>query len=410
MRRPEFWILAFFLFVAFARDFLANGLPLYCRVEGHSFYPGLRIIVGQQDRSFAHPVLDSVSRENLWRSYPFEAAVFAPVPFFAGQHPGRAVQPLQKPGAVAQEGAYQWRHWLGTNVDGHDVAAGMVSGARIALFVGGVVVVISLILGLLLGGMAGLWGDTGLKFPRAFLFAAVAGGLCIWFWCVTRYAWMSPAHAADRDFLPRFASALLIAVFFGGIGQFLRRWSWWNRSVVFPADMVIMRLAEICRSIPVLIFLIAASATLPALGSSIWMITAFIGLLSWPGIALLIRGELLRIRALDYIAALRGLGFSEARILLRHALPNALPPLLVQLPLAIKNAMLLEASISFLGQGIETFTGKSWGNLLLSARGTPYAWWVWVPPGLALLLIVIALNRYADRYQRMQSSLIRSAA
>lgn len=180
----------------------------------------------------------------------------------------------------------------------------------------------------------------------------------------------------------------------------MRRWSWARHPVRIPADMMVMRLAEIFRAIPRLIFVIALATAIPGLNGSVWRLVALIGILSWPGVAVFIRAELLRIRALDYIAAARGLGASEVRVLLRHALPNALPPLLVQLPFLMKSAMLLEASLSFLGYGDESLAGKSWGNLLMNAREAPVAWWISLPPGSALIAVVVALNLWGERYHQ----------
>jgi peptide/nickel transport system permease protein len=100
---------------------------------------------------------------------------------------------------------------------------------------------------------------------------------------------------------------------------------------------------------------------------------------------------LLRIRGLDYIEAANALGFSEFRILFRHALPNALSPVLIALAFGIASAILTESLLSFLGIGVpaELIT---WGSMLSMARETPGAWWVALFPGFAIFITVTVYN------------------
>ena len=134
-----------------------------------------------------------------------------------------------------------------------------------------------------------------------------------------------------------------------------------------------------------------------------WVMIALIGVISWTGTARFIRADLLRVRELDYVTAARGLGFSEARILLRHALPNALRSTMIVFAFGVASAVILEASLSFLGFGGYTFN-TSWGTLLNSARAYPTAWWVALPPGLAICITVLALNAIGDRLSARKES------
>jgi len=109
-----------------------------------------------------------------------------------------------------------------------------------------------------------------------------------------------------------------------------------------------------------------------------------------------VRADLLRVRELDFVTAARGLGLPETRILLRHALPNALRSTLIAFAFGVAGAVLLEAALSFLGFGGDEFRGKSWGSLLNSARSYPTDWWVALPPGLAICVTVLALNAIGE--------------
>jgi peptide/nickel transport system permease protein len=121
-----------------------------------------------------------------------------------------------------------------------------------------------------------------------------------------------------------------------------------------------------------------------------------IGLLSWTGIAQFVRAELLRIRRQEYIEAAQALGFSDRRILFRHALPNALTPVLITVAFGIAGAVLLESFLSFLGIGLAA-ESVTWGTMLNLARYQFNAWWLAVFPGLAIFFTVTLFNLIGER-------------
>jgi peptide/nickel transport system permease protein len=161
-----------------------------------------------------------------------------------------------------------------------------------------------------------------------------------------------------------------------------------GRQVSIPVDMVISRLIEIKLSIPTLFLIISIIAIAKP---SVFLVMVIIGFTTWTGIARFIRGELLRIRRLEYIEAAKALGFSEARILFRHAIPNALSPVLIAVAFGIASAILIEATLSFLGIGVPPET-MTWGSLLSSARSHPSAWWLAIVPGFAIFITVTIYN------------------
>ena len=122
-----------------------------------------------------------------------------------------------------------------------------------------------------------------------------------------------------------------------------------------------------------------------------------IGLLAWPSIARFIRAELLRIRQLEYIEAARAIGLSEWRILARHAIPNALPPVLITIAFGTASAILLEATLSFLGIGVD-INAITWGSMLRVSKVT--AWWMFIFPGLAIFATVTLFNLLGDQLSR----------
>jgi peptide/nickel transport system permease protein len=158
-------------------------------------------------------------------------------------------------------------------------------------------------------------------------------------------------------------------------------------------DSVIGRLTDAMLAIPFLILAIALAAFLgPSLGNA--MIA--IGVSATPIFVRLARGQVLSARAEDWVEAARAVGNPRARILLRHILPNILPPVLVQSTLAIATAIIAEASLSFLGLGQQP-PAPSWGSMLNTAqRFLTQAPWLAVFPGLAIFVTVLAFNLLGD--------------
>jgi len=154
-------------------------------------------------------------------------------------------------------------------------------------------------------------------------------------------------------------------------------------------DTLLMRVVDIMLCFPAF-FLILAVITF--LRPSIWYIMIVIGLTGWMGVARLVRAETLSIREMDYIMAARCIGCSDARIIFRHILPNAMSPVLVSATLGIAGAILTESALSFLGIGVQPPT-PSWGNILTSGKDyIEFAWWLSLFPGVAILITVLSYN------------------
>ncbi|MFO8060798.1 MAG: ABC transporter permease [Bacillota bacterium] len=162
-----------------------------------------------------------------------------------------------------------------------------------------------------------------------------------------------------------------------------------------PVDSVIMRFTDTVICFPVL-FLVLIVATM--VGPSIYNIMLVIGLIYWTRTCRLVRAEFLRLREMEFTEASRALGAGSLRTIFRHLLPNAISPVTVSATLLIAQAILIEASLSFLGAGVQQPVA-SWGNMLNEATSyTVLATrpWLWVPPGLAIMLTVLAVNFIGD--------------
>jgi peptide/nickel transport system permease protein len=128
---------------------------------------------------------------------------------------------------------------------------------------------------------------------------------------------------------------------------------------------------------------------------SVWLVMILIGLTSWPSLARLTRGELLRVRQMEFVSAAQALGFQNRRIIFRHVLPNSLAPVLISTAFGIASAILTEAGLSFLGFGVPP-TEVTWGSVLSDARNDIHAWWLAVFPGFAIFLAVVSYNLVGD--------------
>ena len=179
--------------------------------------------------------------------------------------------------------------------------------------------------------------------------------------------------------------ALTLGVVFGLVAGFYGRW----------VDELVMRLADVTLAFPTLLLLIAMVA---ALNPSLGVVLLTIGLVGWAGMARLVRGQVLVVRQLDYVQAVRALGARDTRIIARHVLPNVVAPVVIAATLGVAGAIMAEAALSFLGLGVQPPT-PSWGGMIADGRDLNLlrnAPWTSVFPGLAIGAAVLGFNLLGD--------------
>jgi len=192
-------------------------------------------------------------------------------------------------------------------------------------------------------------------------------------------------HGAKVSLLVGFLAvgvALLIGVALGALAGFAGGWV--DAALVSP-------LVEVMMCFPGFFFILTVVAVMDVRFLNVWTVMLIIGLTSWPGMARFARAEFLRLRGAEFVVAARSIGASPVSVAVRHVLPNALAPLLVNAAFGIAYAVLMEASLSFLGVGVQP-PEPSWGNILNQVTKYWDEWWLGVFPGAAVFCAVLSYN------------------
>ncbi len=378
-------VLYVLLFIAVFANFLANDKPLYAVVAGETQFPvfrdlGMSLGVVEKDGNFLR---------TQWKSLEYESVIYPPIPYSSTGIDFKNAR-YKSPFDEQNVPSFRFRHHLGTDRLGRDVTAGMIYGTRTALLVGILAMSVAGFIGIFFGVLSGWYGDDRFKTTRARVLMNILAILPAWFYA---FSVRSFAIAETENPLWEIGLSLLIliAVFalFNLLARALEKINVFKKSVTVPVDLLVMRFIEVMNSIPALLLLLAATAVLTK--QSIITTMLIIGLIAWTSIARFTRAELLRIRNLEYIESARALGLSDLKIIWRHALPNALTPILITLAFGIAGAVLLESTLSFLGLGAGA-DEMTWGQILKNARDYFSAWWLAVFPGTAIFITVTAFN------------------
>jgi peptide/nickel transport system permease protein len=159
------------------------------------------------------------------------------------------------------------------------------------------------------------------------------------------------------------------------------------------ADTIIMRVLDVQLAFP---FVLLALAIVAVLGPNLRNVIIVLGVAGWMVYARVVRGQVLSIKEKDFVEAARCLGVKDTRIILRHILPNTLASVIVVATFAVATNILLEASLTFLGVGVQARI-PTWGSMLSDGRAyVATAWWLTTFPGLAMMLTLLSINMIGD--------------
>ena len=184
----------------------------------------------------------------------------------------------------------------------------------------------------------------------------------------------------------------IIGIILGGIAGYFGKW----------VDNLIMRIVDIFYCIPSMPIIIILGATMDNLqvdaSLRMFYLMLILGFLGWPGVARLVRGQILSLREQEFMTATEACGISVSRRIFRHLIPNVIPQLIVTCTMGLGSVIITEATLSFLGLGVK-FPFASWGNIISDVNNsfvmTTY-WFVWIPAGICLLIAVLGFNFVGD--------------
>jgi len=271
---------------------------------------------------------------------------------------------------------------LGTDELGRDVFARMLQGAWVSLSVGFVAVGIAVFIGILLGGLAGYYGQNPVRVGEVLIAVLVI-------WLALGWGKLSALILVVLALAAIAIAAVLVVQRDSDSRGLLHVFSAHFLSV----DMVITGLIDIMLCFPSFFLILTVVALLPA---SIYNIMIVIGITSWMGAARFVRAEFLSLREQDFVDAARALGVPDWRIIFRHMVPNAIAPVLVSATIGIAGAILTEAGLSFLGFGVPP-PDATWGNILSDGKNYLFdAPWLTFVPGIAILVVVLSFNLFGE--------------
>jgi peptide/nickel transport system permease protein len=350
-------------------------------------------------------------------------AVFAPWiaphdPIAQPRGAGLRAQYFQAPSAT---------HWLGTDDLGRDVLSRLIYGSRVSLLVGFLAAFSSVLVGTIMGAVAGFYSGRPLRFyvgPLAREGAAPGPLFALWrvaswvllygaLYFVGRIAWTlagGPVQAGLAGAWSTNAILSTIGLVLAGAAIAFVAWRGLFGHFRLDLDIVISRLIDFMLTLPGLPILLVLSAILrdPRAPIGNWMYATFgsassvviiimiLVLFGWITTARLVRAAFLSLREQEFTMAAQALGTSNRAIMFKHLVPNAMAPIIVEGTLQVGIAILVEAALSFLGFGIQPPV-STWGNMLTNAQTYIfYAPWLAFPPGVLIVITVLAINFLGD--------------
>lgn len=411
--------LSLLLLIALFAQIIATDQPLYVQYKGKTWFPAFSNLVNPErtDSVFdpqtgAKEILQFDITE--WKELETESVVWAPIPWSPAKpdrlnrdYTGPYDEQLMKSddGKIVNS-TFRFRHHFGTDQLGNDLMSGIIHGCQTSLKIGLLSALIAGFFGIFLGALSGYYGNDGLRISLGEYLLGWLGLFLGLFW-----GFISRSNILQEAFQTSFWSStlqvflsccfpILGMIAFAFIGKLISSIFKVNQRAV-PLDDIIQRFTELFSAVPKILIILTLAAVFRE--KSVGLVIGIIGLSSWPSVSRFTRGEMLRIRSLNYIEAARSIGMSDFRIIFKHALPNAFTPILTQLTFIVSASILAESSLSFLGIGVPDDV-VTWGSILSAGRQQFDAWWMVLFPGLAIFFSVMLFQALGNRIQKDSSN------
>ena len=293
-------------------------------------------------------------------------------------------------------------HWLGTDHLGRDIASGIITGLRQSLWIGVGSMIVCLLLGILVG-FAGAWyGDVGIKVSRT-------GHVVRWILLLvlgTVGIYVTILYADQVFTVGQLIGHLcwiigLLVVSFWIIRKQELRLPVYRIQDTIRLDSILSRVIELFQSLPVMMLLIALTASIGQ--HTAWSLIFVLILIRWPLAARFVRAEILQLKQQPFMQMAGRRQLSLWVLLFRELFPNLIPVLIALFAFGVSSAILLEATLTFLGLGLP-LEQVSWGSMILDGRQHPQAWWLITFPGLFILFTLGSLLIVGEQIQKIRGA------
>ena len=393
-------ILLILFLVSFFSPLITNNKPIYFKLNGAYHFPAFNDLINPN-----HTInIDGrmLTSSSDWQKIKYQSVLWAPLRngAIARDLNNQDFQsPLKR--SVYNDGRMQEitsQHILGTDRQGHDVFAQLLSGIKYSLMIGLSAILLAATIGIILGAISGFYQNV-YKIGKGELMTICISLLPAWFYGFSIRSYIILDGFQQNSINGTFQVLFSLLVFIGIIKIF----AWLGKRIDkafklnpinFPIDNFITGITEIFSSVPSIIIVVTVAAI--SGGKSTLILVILLSISSWPAFARITRGEVLRIKGMPYIESATALGIKKSKIITNHILINAMPTLTVAIAFGFGSILLAESALSFLNIGVPDQT-ITLGALLRSGREHIQAWWLIVFPGATIFLLIYLFNQIGDR-------------
>lgn len=374
---------------------LVNDVPLWVSGEKHSFSPAL-------NRTKADQIIESLEGRQIfdlssydWQAFEGGTVIWPLIPYsytYNSSRVSRKVPPLSGNDYFSQRNhIFSGRHWMGSSF-GHDLLTDILYSSRNSLLIAFSTLLLTLLFALIAGGVSSFYRNTFIGFSIWDILWLILAGCSVYFWGFysRQYIQITLLESVTRIGI----LALIGSAWWIGRTLFHRiPFSPFKPRFQISPDLLIIRLIELLTTFPALMLIISFSIFF---GNTILDLILILSLLSWTGLARIIRTETFKLAESGFIQTAKGLGMPPLMILFRHYLPNLISPLIIPLSTQLRGLLLIESALSFLGIGLNPSI-PSLGRLIAGTITDYSSWWNIIFPGLMLCLLILSLQILGEK-------------